>query len=300
MSELPPMKDVLDALRYAVAPSAGATFAYAVFIGGIAWAISKASKYDWRRFTPAIAVFAVAAGMAAGNHFREVFPWVPDGKPWHWAWWALGLAAIVEMLARFPGVQPTAGNLLRGAAAGVIAAFVVPASVQNDARWWIPAFGFASAIQWAIVDAVGRRTPGGWLPAALAVVSGGAAAILIHAESAGFTDMASCLLTGLGVIAVLAWLTRCDGNSAASFASFTICVLLLLGRHLRDSEVTDTSFLLVAFAPLVLGLFVLPGISRINSHWSGGVLKAIVVAVPVGIAVYRVVHEAPLTFGEKW
>lgn len=296
MSELPPAKEVFDALKYAVAPAAGGTAVAAVALGGLLRAVRK----DWRRFTPALAVVSLAAGLAAGNASREVFPWTPDVKPWHWAWWAFGLAFVVELVASVPKVPIGVANLLRGTAAGVVAAFVVPPGVQAEAKWWLPAFAFAVAGQWAVVDLVGRRSPGGWNAAAVAVVAGGAAAVLIHAESAGFTDVATFLFAGLAVLAGLAWWTGSDAGPAAAVATVPICSLLLLGRHLRDSEVSNQTFLLAAFAPTLLGLTLLPGVSRLNGKADGGVVKMLAVAVPVLWAVYRVTTEAPLTFGEKW
>jgi hypothetical protein len=296
MSELPPAKEVIDALKFAVAPSATATAGTAVALGGLLRLVRK----DWAKFAPLISVVALAAGLATGNASREVFPWTPDEKPWHWALWAFGLAFAVEAVANLPKLRVAVGFLLRGTAAGVVAAFVVPPSAQAAERWWIPAVAFATAGQWALVAEVGRRNPGGWVAAAMAVASGGAAAVLIHAESAGFTDIATVLLTGLAVLAGLAWLTGTDAGPAAAVAVVPVASLLVLGRLLRDSDVTGRTFVIAAFAPAMLGVTLLPGVSRLNGKADGGLLKVAVVAGSVLWVVYRVMQEAPLKFGEQW
>jgi hypothetical protein len=300
MSELPPTAEVIDVVKHTVIPSVAAAFWAAVIGGGLAWGVAQALGREWRGIAPWVAVVSLAAALAVGNESRRVFPWVPDGKPWHWAWPAIGLALAVELVARTPGVAVGVGNLLRGTAAGVIAGFVVPPAEQADMRWLVPAFGFAVAAQWATVDAVGRRNPGGSVALAVAVACGGAAAVLIHAEQAGFTDTATFLHVGLGVMAVLAWVARADAGAAAAVATVPLAVVLLLGRFLRDSEVSHLIFALVGFAPALMGLFLLPGLDRWSGRVTGAVFRMAVVAVPVGFAVYRATVDAPLVFGEKW
>jgi hypothetical protein len=324
MSELPPRQEVLDALGYAVAPAAGAAAAVFGGFSVVAWLVARRLPFDWRRLTPLAAALSVAAALAAGNFAAGTgapFPWVPAGRPWHWAWWAFGLAVAVELVARFPGVGVGVGHLLQGTAAGVIAAFVVPAAVapapgapsavhadaddpdvlatQRQLRWMIPAFALAVAVQWAVVDAVGRRAPGGSTAAAVAAAANGAAAILLHAESLGFMNATTFLFAGLAAVAVLAWLTGTDAGAAAAVATVPVGVLLLLGRYLRDSAVPTSSFLLVGLAPMLLGLFLLPGLNRLTAWRLGTVLKIAVVLIPVALAVYRTMEVAPYTFGPK-
>jgi hypothetical protein len=163
----------------------------------------------------------------------------------------------------------------------------------------IPAFALAVALQWAVVDAVSRRAPGGSTAAAVAVAANGAAAILLHAESLGFLNVATFLFAGLAAVALIAWLTGADGGSAAAVATVPVCVLLLFGKYLRDSQVPDSSFLLVGFAPMLLGLFLLPGVNRLTTWRLGTVLKVLVVLIPVAVAVYRTMEVTPYSFGAK-
>jgi hypothetical protein len=293
MSNLPPSSEVLDALRHVVAPAAGA--AVAVFGGAslLGWLAARAFRFNWRALAPPAAVLALAAALAAGNYSRPSFPWAPDGKWWHWAWWAFGLALVVEFVARLPRVPVAVGHKLRDTTTGVIAGFVVLPALPQAAPWWVLALTLPVAAQWAVVDAAGRRTPGGAVSAAVAVACWGAAVVLLHAESLGFLNTATFLFAGLAAIAVIAWATGTDGSSAAAVATVPLAVLLWFGKVLRDSQVPDSSFLLVAFAPLLLGVALLPqlGASRFS-----GVLKIGLVALPVALGVYRAMTAAPYRF----
>src|SRR5262249_13308298 len=151
--------------------------------------------------------------------------------------WAIGLALAVEFFARLPGVCVGLGQLLRGTAAGVIAAFVVPATWQGAERWWVPAFAGAIAGPWAPVAAGGRAAPGGSLAAAMAVACAGTSAVLLHHASAGFSDVATFGFAALAALALLAWLTGLDVSAAAAPATVLNCTLLLIGRALIDSQV---------------------------------------------------------------
>lgn len=298
MSELPPLSEVLNMLRTVVAPCAAA--AGGVF-GGVLLLARLISRKNWRVVAPVASVAALAAAMAVGNTGPDrPFPWVPDGKPWHEAWHAVGLALAIEFVARLPGVAPSAANLLRGLAAGLIAGVVVPAAWVADSRWWVALFAAPVAIQWAIVDAIGRRSPGGSVALAVAVMGGGAATLLLHVESLGFLAVCTFVATALGVLAVLARLTGTDVSPAAAVGTVPVVVMLLLGRYLRDSVVPNASFGLVGLAPLVLGLFLLPSLARFNSRWSGAVLMVAAVLVPAVAGVYLAMDAAPYRFGEKW
>ena len=262
LSELPPTDLVVEKLKFAVLPAgaaAGAVFGLGLLL---AWLLSP----RWRAIAPSLAVLALAAGvatapllkswndaridaakaagdtervaaLAAAYPFERAFPWVPDGKWWHWGWYAIGLALLVELLARLPGVGVGVGHLLRGVAAGVIAAVLVlprfllksdklpPAVFEPEALWQLISAAGLMAGQWAVVDAVGRRNPGGGVAAAVAVACAGAAAVLIHDAAAGFTDMSTYLMVGLGVLAVFGWITRTDVGSAGAVATVPVASL---------------------------------------------------------------------------
>lgn len=333
MSEFPPPEIVREKLLFAVLPAAVATAA--VFAVGLllAWGlVGRVLRQDWRKAAPNLAVLALAAGLAASPligswnqervaaakqagdderatelarsfQFELPFPWVPDGKWWHWGWYAIGLALAVEFVARLPGVRVGVGHLLRGTAAGVIAAAVVPPDWQKpETRWWLPLAAAGIAVPWAVIDAVGRRNPGGSVSAAMAVVCVGAATVLIHDAAAGFTDVSTFLLTGLAVLSVTAWVTRTDVGAAAAVTVVPVTAMLLMNRDLAsDSKVPTAAYWLVALAPLMLAAFLLPPATRFGQRYWATPVKVLAVSLPVALAIYRCVTEAPLSFTEeKW
>jgi hypothetical protein len=299
----------------------------------LAWAATgRLRDVDWRRAGASLAVLALAAGVAASPlldswmrdkvavattagdtetatrltdtyHFRGPFPWVPDGKWWHWGWYAIGLALAVEFVARIPSVGVGVGHLLRGTAAGVIAAAVVPPGwLKPETRWWLPLAGLGLAGQWAVVDAVGRRNPGGSVTVAVAVACLGAATVFLHDGATGFTDLATFLFAGLAVLTLLAWATGTDAGAAGAVTTVAVAALLLMNHDLRSSDppVPTACYWLVGLAPLGLGVFLVPPLRAFGKWRLATPAKVLLAAVPVGWAVYRCVTEAPYTFGEKW
>ncbi len=306
MTGLPPTAEIVGALKYAVAPCFGAAAVVYLSAVGLIRLSQRRFAIPICTLSPAIAAFALLCALAVGNYAAgsdRPFPWIPDGKPWHLAWWVIGTMVFVEFLARIPGLGVGVGNLLRGLAAGLAAAFVIPAAAQAEARWWIPAAGLAIAAVWATVDTVARNFPGGSLAYTLALNCGGTAAICLHAESLGFLGVATFLAAGLAACAIGAWLTRSDSSAAASAATGPQIVLLLLTRHLRDSDVPLDCFLTVGLAPLMLAVLLLPGVRRLARMRYGGVVAIALVALPVVVAVLRVTIVAPYSFSlaeDEW
>jgi hypothetical protein len=297
MPQLPPAAEVIDVLKHAVAPAALAALGVFIILALLAAAASRAAGYEWRRFVPSISALALAASLAAGNHFRGAFPWLPDGKWWHYAWPAIGLAAVVEFIGRLPGVAPSVGNLLRGTAAGVATAFLVPAEWQGAAPWAIPVVAFLLAIQWAIVDSISRQASTPVIPLCLALISFAAAALLIHDKSLGRADIATMAFAGMIVLAILAGATRSEVGGGSALAAVVVPILLLVGYAINyEPEVPPVAYILAALAPSILGLFLLPGLARTNTRWTGGVLKLIAVVISTSIALYLAIRAVPNPF----
>ena len=290
MSELPPRAEVIDALRYAVAPAVGATLAVAGLAGVVLWKLTP----HWRRAMPAVGVLALAAGLAAGNHFRDSLPWTPDAAWWHLAGPAIALALLAELFAR---VWDGGGHLLRGLAAGIAAAFFTPPDWQAEARWTFPLLAAVLAAEWGLLVAVGRRHGGGTTALAIGVVAGGAVFVQVHHHDLRFTDVSTFLQAGLFALAGLAWLTRNDASAAAAAAVVPLVGALVLSRFLGDSAVRWGCFAAVGLAPLAL----VP-LLAVPRRWWVAVLAVVLVAVPVGWAVSTAMRDAPLKFdpAEKW
>lgn len=294
MSELPPRAEVLDALRFAVAPAAGATLAVAGLAGVALWRLTP----HWRRAMPAVSALALAAGLAAGNHFRGSLPWSPDAAWWHWAGPAIVLALLAELPANVRGVSGEVGHLLRGLAAGVAAAAVTPPDWQAEARWTFPLLATVLAAEWGVLVAVGRRHGGGTTALTMGLVAAGAAAVLAHHHDLRFTDLAVFTHAGLVTLAGFAWLTRTDASPAAAAAAVPVVGVLMMSRFLGDeSGVRWGCFAAVGLAPLALA----PLLAVPRRLWAA-VLAVLLVAAPVGWAVATAMRDAPLKFdlSEKW
>lgn len=302
MPDLPPAAEVLETLKKAVAPSAGG--AALVFVIGLllSWVVSKAVRFDWRVLAGPFAVVALAAAMAAGNHFRDVFPFraLPehDAKWWHWIWPAAGTVLLAELLARLPWVNPGVGHLIRLGGFAVGPCYLIPQAWAPDGQWcvwWVPAL----IGMWALLTEVGEWAPGGALPAAVAVAALGAAAVLLHNLTHGLADAATFVGCALAAVALLCFLTQTDGTSAASAGAVAVALLLLLSQSTSPKPLPKAVLVLAAFAPLALGAFLLPGFRRINDVRYATPAKLGLVAIPVTAAVVWAMKVAPLSFGEK-
>ncbi|MCU0706119.1 MAG: hypothetical protein MUF18_19320 [Fimbriiglobus sp.] len=340
LPKIPP-EMIQEKLLFSAAPAAAA--AAVVFAVGMlaVWLVfGRWRKTDWRKWVPVVAVLALAAGMLAvpslnawvqaekqlareandservkaisrDYPFEETFPLVPDNKWWQWGLWALGLALVVEFAVRVPGVPLSTANLCRGVAAGVIAAIMLPPQWQNPVwqkdpnRWLLPVTAGVMAVQWAVLDAISRRNPGGTLAACLSVVAGGAACVAIHDGSARFTDFTTFVMAPLGVLAVGGWLTRSDTGSAAAVAVVPVLTVLLVVKDGVDPDATvkvpTAAYWLVALAPLLLSVFLILPVTRFGSKGYATPVKLLLVLVPVAIAVYLCLSEAPLQLDkESW
>lgn len=294
-------------------------------------------RKDWRKAIPVVAVLAFAAGLVvvpvinsriqsdktqareAGNperaqllsdtyKFEETYPLVPDGRWWHWGLYAVGLALLVELVARVPGVPVAVGHLFRGAAAGVIASAVLPPEWQRGAdKWVLPLTAGVTAAQWALLDTLSRKNPGGTLGACLGVVAAGTACVVLHDGSARFTDFTTFVVSSLAVLAVGGWVLRADvGGGVGVVPIFT--VLLLVRDEAQPTSADDATahvpvvaYWLVALAPLLLSVFLIPPLTRFGTKWYATPVKLLLVLIPVGIAMCLCLSEAPLKLEtESW
>lgn len=248
--------------------------------------------------------------------FEETYPLLP---PEPYKWWHRGFALLLLTLAfefvlclpKFPAVY---AQLVRVLVSVAVAIGMTPP------EWWKmhfegmpvawPPWALAGVIagQWVILDLVRRVNPGAVHAMAVAIVAGGLSAVAIHDDSARFTDYATFLMMGLAVIAVGGWLTRADVGSVAAVAVVPVIVTLAVVRDdvrlddLTKPHVPRLAYWLVCFSPMVLGLFLIPPLTKVGTRWYGAVLKLVLVLIPVAIAVYLCVTEAPMSFekAEEW
>lgn len=338
ISQLPPTELIQTKLLFSSTPPTVATavvFALGTLAAWLVFGVWR--KWAWRKATPAVAVLALTAGILIvpilnsrvqaakkaardaespelAQHlsdtykFEETYPLVPDGKWWHWGLYAIAFALLVEFAARIPGVPVAVGHLFRGVAAGVIASAVLPPKWQEGVdRWILPLTAAVMAVLWGVLDAVSRKNPGGTLAACLSLVAGGVACVVIHDGSARFCDFATFVASSLFVLALGGWVLRADVGGGVAVVPI-ITVLLMIRDEALPTDPEETTkhvpvaaYWLVGLAPLVLAVFLIPSVTKFGGKWLAAVMKVALVLIPVGIAVYLCVTEAPLSFeAESW
>ena len=305
LNRIPPDDLLIDAGKTILAPAAIAALTTMVLLGFIVKWIAKKSNGDWRRAMPAISVFAVALSVIAVNHYRGdrqnwiggVFPWVPDGKWWHFGGWAIAAGFLVELIAQAIPSRPL-GFLLRGLTSGVIAHFLVPVAWQSEARWWVPAAAAWLAVAWSTAAELAHRQPGGAMAFAASIYAGGASIVLLHAASSGFSELATGLSVGLFSTALMAWITRISAGGAAAVAIVPVLTTIWLNRPLVDSQVPVNCHRLFACTPMLLGILLLPRINQIFGTRTGGMTIIALTLIPVAIAVGIAATVAPVNFDD--
>ncbi len=328
-----PPEMIHDKLLFSGTPPAVATavvFAVGTLAVWLAFGVWR--KWAWRKAVPAVAGLALVVGILIVPYlnsrvqaakmlareaenpelaqqlsdtykFEETFPLVPDGKWWHWGLYAVGLALVVEFGARIPGVPVAVGPLFRGVAAGVIASAVLPSKwVEGVDRWILPFSAGVMAVLWAMLDSVSRKNPGGTLAVCMSLVAGGAACVAIHDGSARFTDFATFVASSLFVLALGGWILRADVGGGVAIVP-VMTVLLMVREEALPTNPDDVTkhvpvaaYWLVALAPLVLSVFLLPSVLKFGTKWYGAVVKLLLVLIVVGFAVYLCLTYAPLSF----
>lgn len=247
--------------------------------------------------------------------FEETYPLLPPDpyKWWHRGFALLLLAMAFEFVLCLPNFSAVYAQLIR-----VLVVVAVALGMTPNAWWamhfpgvpvaWPPwALAGVIAVQWIVLDLVRRVNPGSIHAMAMAIVAGGLSTVAIHDDSARFTDYATFLLMGLTVIAGGGWVLRADVGSVAAVAVVPVIVTLAVVRDdvrlddLTKPHVPTLAYWLVGFSPLLLGLFVIPPLTKLGTKWYGAVVKLLLVLIPVGIAVYLCMTEAPLSFEkESW
>ena len=291
MSELPPRAEVIDALLFAVLPSA-------VAAGGVylllALLLSRLTLH-WRRWMPAASVLALAAAVAAGNQFRGPFPWWPDGRWWHWAGPAVFLTFAVEFVRHLVNPWSRLARFLPIIAAVPLSLAVVPPEQRADPTAFVPVM-LAVALLWYWVGVAARVGGVGLATAGMAVAAFAGSAVLLHHKSIGFSDTLTVVGVALGTLFVVSAVTRSDPSAAAAVSAVPLVGMLALGRSLADSDIPRWVFVLAGGLPLVLVARCVP--------WAGRgrrpLLLFALTLVGAGVVVAATMHHEPLRFGDDW
>jgi len=219
----------------------------------------------------------------SSDWLRGNLPFWPESLGWHWLFGMTLAALVVGLVMRIPGWPERLGWVVL-ATTTLAACLLVASFVQQWGLWIVHGFAFVAAGEWVITEEQARRQPGGLVPFWLAGVFLAGAIVLIHAHCNRFFDLALIFCSTLGALGVVAWLCRLDVGSVVPGAVVALCCLLLAGFSETSSEVPAICFFLVALAPLLLGVTLLPPLTRMSALYRG-LLQTALLLLPLVIAV---------------
>ena len=255
---------------------AGAAFGFAAGVVLGLW-IRSASFDEWHvgpedTFASALAVWLqTGLNLARGDSAWNRLPWA-----------ALGVLCVGRV-ARLPDLPLIDAWLLRAAASVTAAWLVIPAKLQDDIAWLMPAFALVVLIEWAVLETLAAQPPGGTVIFCLALAFSIASLVFLQASWASKAETAIVLAAALTGIAIVAAWGGVDGSGAVPVAALLLPGLMLMGKHQTASELPWQVFALTGCAPLAL-IATLP-FCRSQSVWRRMLQLALVIA-PLGGAVY--------------
>lgn len=307
MSALPPMSEVLDELRTAVLPAAGAA-AVVYFL---------ASVLPLVRRTALPVALAVGCGFVAGNWQRDAVEFrldsshplrarelgqslqaaitganphsavVPSAR--YWLPWIVAAGLAAQIVGG--GFRP-AGWLLKLVVAAVGGWLLSPAqSLNQHIVYTIGYTLLAMSIWWVLQD----HETGGLPPFTAAIATGAAGILMLFASSLRYSDIGIITSSALMGIALVAWWFQSDITGVATVSALGVPGLMLLAQQDTFSKVPAASFSLMAAAPLALGFLSLP-VFRSTTGRGRAVLTVLLWLAPVAASLYLASRYEVLDF----
>ncbi len=264
---------------------------------------------------------AVVAGLAAGNHFRELLTWWPldpaalaaaEDDVSRVSWWqvergwtallpATALAMCGGVAATFLSVrtQRGMGLAIRLITACLCALWVTDAMEPASLPVTFAVIFAGIVLNWEAglqLDRIGTARVA--LPLVAMIWGGAAATVLIFAHSARFCDLAVLMTSAfLGATLIAAvW----GQNAAVLFSAPAVFIpgLMLGGAVNTFSEVPPMAFGLVAFTPCVLWLVLLPRLRRWPLRFQAAA-AVLAVTIPCAAASFMAARNESLDFGNE-
>jgi hypothetical protein len=310
---VPPLKDVLDALQHAVLPGAGgAALVMCVFLlfgrwaGALGSAAAVAFGFVWGNFE-------MPKGEPTwANTMVRMIPLKPDPEAVGYQWLARAALAlvVVGLVSRWLGLIALRALPERGWwgasafvwAPRVVAVFAVSGwltvgEAAQSVPLLRPQIAVVMLLVWVALDGIARNGAGAQVAGYSAAMLMAAAAVLIHAHSARFMELAVVLGSAMFGIAVASALVKPDARGQEPDTSGAIPAVvaflpgLLLGARpsLAENNVPGACFWLVLLTPLVLLPFLLPAVTR-KTGWEVPALRAALVLLPLVVAVALAAH----------
>ncbi len=242
---------------------------------------------------------ALAAGLAAGNFFRELLPWGSLEPGWSSLFPAslltLGGGVFALLFSARAGGRWELPIRVGTAALG--AAWLTPGGPILMRLGTVLLLAAVTVLNWEALHRLGNKgVPPSPLLALVIPWGGAAAGVLIYAHSARFSDLAVLMTSSLCGVGAVAILRKLDLMGVCGAPALFFPALLLGGATNTFSEVPNASFALVALAPCALLLLRVPPLR----HWSGSTHPAapvVALLVPCAVAIVLAMRAESLDFG---
>lgn len=324
MSHLPPVSEVIDALKFAVLPS----FAVAAVCGLVL------PRLFGRRFAYTAVAVGIVGGMLAGNYFRDVFAFRSDpeaplstttlskqfvaalsyeqpkgsleasaeppvGPPpgRYWLPWMALIATVVGVISQVSGAPGLIRLALRLVTTTIAVDILVPRNLPQEAShvWFY--MGIAIFGTWTILERLATEEAKTTATFATALVCLATAVLMLHAHSARLSDGATLLGSALLGTAIATRFSQAEVAGIAPAVAILIPGFLLTGWNDTFSEIPPKAFILPAVGPLMpLALLVVPSTSF--GGWKRQLTMFVLIVAPAIIAIAMAAQAEPLNFEE--
>jgi hypothetical protein len=249
----------------------------------------------WKANSWADAV-ALGTGYAGGHVVIAGWPPFPPAEATQWLPYfglAVALLAVVDTLLQPPGA--VRGLVWFFCCAGILSLLLVSKFQYNWSLLagvlWIACLAAGMLVFTSFLDSAARRDRSISFPLILAIVAGGSGLALMSSGSMLLGQLAIVLAAAFGAIVIVGTLlpNAINGRGIAPVSAALLCGLWLSGYFF--SELPSVSALLLAVSPIPALMLVL--FDESGNPRRGLLLRAILVAVPVALAVFLAFSVSP-------
>ena len=317
---LPPARETIEIIQQNVLPSAGmAALAVCLFLmlgkrmAALGSAAAIALAFIVANFSFDNSIDRETGEVVWWNTFR-ISPWKVETTN-HLAWrWLPHVALeliVVGLVSRWTGLLAARNlperrwwivNLVvwlpRVVGVIVVSSWMVSERIASSSPWLRSALILAMMLNWLILDGLARSQEGGEVAAYFALIFFAASAVLIHAHSTQFMELAVILGSAMFGIAAAANLVKADVSGAIPASVAFLPGLVLGGMPTFDTQVPALSFWLVTFSPVMLAPFLLPVLAHKHARWIRFV-KATLLLLPLIMALVLARQYERLPFEEE-
>jgi hypothetical protein len=239
---------------------------------------------------------AVAAGYAVGHMVTAGWPAFPPIEATQWLPYfgiAVTILAVIDTLLRPPG--SVRGVIWFLCCAGILSLLLTSKFQYGWSLFvgilWIAGLATAMLVLTSFLDRAAQRDASISLPLIVAIAAGGTGLALMLSGSLLLGQLAMVLAGAFGAIVIVGSLlpNTINGRGIAPVAATLLCGLWLSGYFF--SELPSVSGLLLVVSPIPALMLVL--FDESGNPRRGLLLRAILVAVPVALAVFLAFEASP-------